>query len=150
MQYFMEQRGEGVPIIYRHTRELTGRDPTYELLDGVELRLTIPSAPPPVEGIGGEVSVFADGKPLAEARVVALYPNKTYMTADTDHFGRVAFDFHSELPITVFCAAPGYTAHVESGWRPPESLSVELRELPSGGSLIFTEGTSRLPGLTGD
>ena len=148
-QYFLEQRGEGVPIIYQHTMELTGRDPLYELLDGVELRLTIPSAPPPVEGIAGGISVYADGQPLAGAKVVALYPNKTWMEGDTDTFGRVGFDFHSELPITVFCAAPGYSAQVEREWRPPERLSVELRELPAGGSLIFTEGTGRLPGLTG-
>ena len=36
-QYFLEQRGEGVPIIYEQTRELTGRDPEYELLGGAEL-----------------------------------------------------------------------------------------------------------------
>ena len=148
-QYFLEQRGEGVPIIYERTNELTGRDPIYELLDGVELRLTIPSAPPPVEGIAGEVSVYAAGQPLAGARVVALYPNKTWIAGDTDTFGRVAFDFHSELPITVFCAAPRYTAHVERDWRPPEQLSVELRELPAGGSMVIAEGTGHLPGLTG-
>ena len=148
-QYFLEQRGEGVPIIYEQTRGLTGRDPTYELLDGVELRLTIPSAPPPAEGIEGEVSVYAAGRPLVGAGVVALYPNKTQMCDNTDTFGRVGFGFHSELPITIFCAAPGYAAHVERGWRPPEPLSVHLDELPMGGSAIFTEGTGRLPGLAG-
>lgn len=55
--YFLQQRGEGVPIIYEQTRGLTGLDRTYELLDGVELLLTLPSAPPPVEGISGEVTV---------------------------------------------------------------------------------------------
>ena len=40
-QYFMEQRGEGVPVIYEETRGLTGRDPVYELLGGAELRLTL-------------------------------------------------------------------------------------------------------------
>ena len=45
-QYFLEQRGEGVPIIYEQTRALTGRDPEYQLLGGAELRLTIPSARP--------------------------------------------------------------------------------------------------------
>ena len=112
-QYFLEQRGEGVPIIYEQTRDLTGRDPDYELLDGAELRLTIPSARPPVTGIEGEVSVSAEGRPLAGAKVVALYPNKTWIEGETDTFGRVGFGFHSELPITVFCAAPGHRASVE-------------------------------------
>lgn len=34
-QYFLEQRGEGVPIIYAQTRDLTGCDPEYEVLGGV-------------------------------------------------------------------------------------------------------------------
>ena len=146
-QYFLEQRGEGVPIIYEQTRDLTGRDPDYELIGGAELRLTIPSARPPVTGIEGEVSVSAAGEPLAGAKVVALYPNKTWMAGETDTFGRVGF--HSELPITVFCAAPGYRAHVVRDWQPPESLHVPLETLPMGGSEVFTEGTGHLPDLTG-
>ena len=148
-QYFLEQRGEGVPIIYEQTRELTGRDPEYELLGGAELRLTLPSAKPPVTGIEGEVSVSATGRPLAGATVVALYPNKTWMQRTTDTFGRVAFGFHSQLPITVFCAAPGYGGRAERDWRPPEPLSVQLEPLPTGGSAVFTEGTGHLPELAG-
>ena len=148
-QYFLEQRGEGVPIIYEQTRDLTGRDPDYELLGGAELRLTIPSARPPVTGIEGEVSVSAEGRPLAGAKVVALYPNKTWMEGETDTFGRVGFGFHSELPITVFCAMPGYRAHVVRDWQPPEPLSVQLDTLPMGGSEIFTERTGHLPDLAG-
>ena len=148
-QYFLEQRGEGVPIIYEQTRELTGRDPEYQLLGGAELRLTIPSARPPVAGIEGEVSVSAAGRPLAGAQVVALYPNKTWMEETTDTFGRVAFGFHSELPITVFCAAPGHGGQVARDWRPPEPLHVQLEPLPAGGSIAFTEGTGHLPSLAG-
>ena len=148
-QYFLEQRGEGVPVIYEQTRELTGRDPEYELLGGAELRLTIPSARPPVTGIEGEVLVSAAGQPLAGVQVVALYPNKTWLEGKTDTFGRVAFGFHSELPITVFCAAPGYGARVERDWHPPEPLAVQLEPLPLGGSAAFTEGTGHLPDLTG-
>ncbi len=148
-QYFLEQRGEGVPIIYEQTRDLTGRDPDYELLGSAELRLTIPSARPPVTGIEGEVSVSAANRPLAGATVVALYPNKTWLKEETDTFGRVAFGFHSELPIAVFCAAPGHSAHVEQDWHPPEPLSVQLEPRPMGGAAVFTEQTGHLPNLTG-
>ena len=148
-QYFLELRGEGVPTIYEETRQLTGRDPGYELLGGAELRLTIPSARPPVAGIEGEVSVSVAGRPLAGAQVVALYPNKTWMEETTDTFGRVAFGFHSELPITVFCAAPGHGGQVKRDWRPPEPLSVQLEPLPAGGSIAFTDRTGHLPSLTG-
>ena len=148
-QYFLEERGEGVSIIYEQTRALTGRDPEYELLDGAELRLTIPSARPPVHGMEGEVSVTAAGRPLAGAKVVALYPNKTWMAEETDAFGRVNFGFYSELPITVFCAAPGHAAHVERDWHPPEPLHVQLEPLPLGGSTVFTDGIGHLPDLAG-
>ena len=148
-QYFLEQRGEGVPVIYEQTRELTGRDPEYELIGGTELRLTISSASPPVEGIEGEVSVSDGDRPLPGAQVVALYPNKTWMEENTDSYGRVAFGFHTELPITVFLAAPGYHARVVKDWRPPEPLSVQLEPLPMGGSTVFPERTGHLPNLTG-
>ena len=148
-QYYLEQRGEGVPIIYEETRALTGSEPVYELIGGAELRLTMPSARPPVPGIQGEVSVTAEGRPLAGATVLALYPNKTWMMEETDSFGRVGFGFHSEVPITVFCAAPAHRAHVERGWRPPAPLSVELKALANGGSMVIPERTGRLPSLTG-
>ena len=148
-QYFLELRGEGVPVIYEQTRELTGRDPEYELIGGTELRLTLPSARPPVEGIVGEVQVSAGERPLAGAQVVVHYPNKTWMKETTDSFGRVTFGFHSDLPIKVFCAAAGYSGHVERAWRPPESLRIGLRQLPGGGSAVFTEQTGHLPGLKG-
>ena len=148
-QYYLEQRGEGVPIIYEETRALTGTEPTYELIGGAELCLTMPSARPPVPGIQGEVSVTAQGRPLAGATVLALYPNKTWMREETDAFGRVRFGFHSELPITVYCAAPGYRARVEGSWHPPTPLSVELEALANGGSMVLPERTGHLPGLAG-
>ena len=148
-QYFLEQRGEGVPIIFEQTRELTGRDPEYKLNGVAELCLTIPSANPPVEGIEGEVSVTSSGKPLAGAKVVTLYPNKTWIEGETDTFGRVSFGFHSQLPLTVFCAASGHGAGVVRDWHPPDPLTVELGPLPQGGSEIFPEETGHLPNLTG-
>lgn len=148
-QYYLEQRGEGVPIIYEQTQSLTGVEPVYEIIGGAELRLTIPSARPPAAGIAGIVSVTAGGQPLASATVLALYPNKTWMREETDTLGRAAFDFHSELPITVFCAAPGHRAHVERDWHPPASLEVDLAPLPGGGSLVIPQRTGHLPHLKG-
>ena len=42
--YFMEKRGDGVPIIIDESKKLSGRDPEYRLLDDAELLLTIYSA----------------------------------------------------------------------------------------------------------
>jgi predicted HTH transcriptional regulator len=50
-QYFMEKRGEGVPIILEESRKLAGRVPDYQLIDEAELRLTIwPAAEPDSAG----------------------------------------------------------------------------------------------------
>ena len=43
-QFFMERRGDGVPIIFRETKALSGESPQYQLIDGSELVLTIPAA----------------------------------------------------------------------------------------------------------
>ena len=44
--HLMDRRGDGVPIIRRECRELTGRLPEYTLIDDSELRLVIPAADP--------------------------------------------------------------------------------------------------------
>lgn len=43
-QFFMERRGDGVPIILEESRKLGARPPEYQLLDDAELLLTIWSA----------------------------------------------------------------------------------------------------------
>lgn len=40
-RYMMDRRGDGVPIIRRETRKLSGRLPEYELINGSELRLVM-------------------------------------------------------------------------------------------------------------
>ena len=52
--------------------------------------------------------------------------------------------------MTVFAAATGYTAGLETEWVPADrALVASLGSLPSGGSVIFPEGSGELPGLTG-
>lgn len=45
--YFMDKRGEGVPIILTESQKLSGRLPEYRLIDDSELLLTIYAAQPP-------------------------------------------------------------------------------------------------------
>ena len=45
--FLMDKRGEGVPIILTASRALSGRLPSYQLIDESELRLTIYAAPAP-------------------------------------------------------------------------------------------------------
>jgi ATP-dependent DNA helicase RecG len=43
--YFMEKRGDGVPIILHESEQLSGKKPVYQLLDNSELMLTLFAAP---------------------------------------------------------------------------------------------------------
>lgn len=51
---YLERRGDGVPIIYARSAELSGRQPQYELLGEAELKLTIWAAALPDEDDGIE------------------------------------------------------------------------------------------------
>lgn len=46
-RFLMEKRGEGVPIILKESRHLSGRDPVYQVIDDAELFLTIWALSPP-------------------------------------------------------------------------------------------------------
>ena len=151
-RYFIERRGEGIGVIEDETFALAGRKPAFELVGERELKLTLPAASPPLpEGIAMRVEVAdaATGEPLPGVSVLALYPNKTYLEAETDGFGHADFLLHSRVAITVFCAAPGRSAAVVRDQQPNGSLSIGLAPAADGGSLIVANGTGHLPGVRG-
>ena len=150
-QYFMERRGDGVPIIRRETWELCGRLPEYRLIDDAEVCLTLPAAAQEQSPARAVITVRFVGQPLPGADLLTLFPNKTWKRATTDEYGEAAIDLHtSHLPMTVFVAARGSAAHVEREWVPSRgALAIELGTLPEGGAVIFPEATGQVPGLTG-
>ncbi len=150
-QYFMERRGDGIPIILRETQELCGRPPEYRLIDGTEALLIIPAAVQEPSPTTVGIAVRASGKPLPDVDILALYPNGTWKRTRTDQSGDVVIELHtSRLPMTVYAAASGYAAHVERNWMPGrQPLAIDLGELRDGGAVIFTEGGGRIPGLAG-
>ncbi len=150
-RYFMERRGDGVPAILRETRELSGRSAEYRLLNGAEVLLLIPAAPQDATSARAVVTVRAEGRPLPGADVLVLFPNRTWKQAVADEHGEAAVDLYTtELPMTVFGAAPGYAACLIREWLPAGgALALELPPRPRGGSVIFPEATGRLPGLKG-
>ena len=97
------------------------------------------------------VHVFADGELLADADVLALFPNKTWKRANTGENGEAHFDLHtSALPMTVFVAAKGFAAVRVKTWIPAEcALHIELKPLPDGGAVIFEQRNGYIPGLAG-
>ncbi len=149
--YIMERRGDGVPIIRRETRELSGAFPRFELISDSELRVTIPAAslePTPARAV---ITVRSGGQPLSEADVLVLFPNKTWKRATTDEYGEAAIDLHTtHLPVSVFAAALGNAAHLEREWLPSQhALAIDLEAVTEGGAVIFPEATGQIPGLSG-
>ena len=98
-------------------------------------RLVRSVAPPRVDPL---VQVFTEGRPVADADILALFPDRTWKSAKTDERGRAPLDMLlRHLPMTVLVAADGFAAHVEPEWVPDErALHVPLRARPGGGSLI--------------
>ena len=150
-RYFMERRGDGVPVIFRETRALCGRSPTYRLLDDSDLILRIPAATTVASPATVAVTVHHEGGPVVGADVLALFPNKTYKRGVTNDHGEASVELHAtHLPITVFVAAQGFRAHVERDWVPAEGgLAVDLQPRRHGGAVIFPEATGQIPGLRG-
>ena len=151
-RYFIERRGEGIGMIEDETFALAGRKPVFELIGERELKLTLPAASPPLpEGIALRVKVASahSRQPLADAHVLALYPNKTFREARTDAFGHADFLLHSRVPMTVFCAAPGHAAAVAADRLPNGELALALEAVPHGGAAIIAHRTGRLPGIQG-
>lgn len=150
-QFFMERRGDGVPIIRRETRELCGSLPDFRLVDEAELCLTVPAAVLNSTEANAVISVRSSGDPLPNANVLVLFPNRTWKHGVTDSFGEVSVELHSiHLPMVVFVAAPGFAAGLETDWIPEHRpLALELAPMPGSGSIIFPEATGSLPGLSG-
>lgn len=150
-QFFMERRGDGVPIIIRETENLSGKIPEYQLIDDSDLVLTIPAAPTEVTPATTHIICRHRGASVPGVELLALFPNKTWKSATTDAHGEAQIDLHStHLPMTVFAAATGYTAHLEHEWVPAQgSLTIEMQSLSNGGAAIFPEATGSLPGLSG-
>ena len=149
--FFMERRGDGVPIIRRETRELTGKLPEFRLVNGSEVLVIIPAADLEQSPATTIITVRSAGQPLAGSDVLALFPNKTWKRATTNENGESEVELHTtNLPMTIFVSGRGYAAHVESDWIPSQrSLAIEMEPLPEGGSVIFPEATGYLPTIKG-
>ncbi|MCY3891509.1 MAG: putative DNA binding domain-containing protein [bacterium] len=149
--YFMERRGDGVPIIKQKTHELSGKMPEYEPIDDSELLLTIPAARLEADPDRASIVVECNGKPLSGVDVLALFPNKTSKQAKTDLDGIAYVDLHAtHLPMTVFAGVSGYAAGHGTNWVPSEGpLRLELTQLSNGGSVVFANSTGHLPVVSG-
>ena len=150
-QFFMERRGDGVPIILRETEALSGKIPEYQLIDDSDLVLTIPAAPTEVTPATAIIMCRHRGIPVPGVELLVLFPNNTWKQTTTDENGKAQVNLHStHFPMTVFAAATSYAAHLERDWVPAQgTLAIEMQSLPNGGAVIFPEAAGHLPGLSG-
>ena len=150
-RYFMERRGDGVPVILRETRGVSGKPAHFRVAADRDLLVVLPSAPAGPSPATVEIGVYASGGPVQDVDVMILFPDNTWRKTTTDHDGYARLSIHmTELPLTVFAACAGYSAHLEQAWIPANrALVVVLEDLPGGGAIIFPEGTGRIPGLKG-
>ena len=150
-QFFMERRGDGVPTILRETRDLSGKNSEYQLIDNSDLVLTIPAADTELTPATVGILIQHNGSSLSGVELLVLFPNKTWKSATTDEDGNAQVDLHTtHLPMTVFAAAPGFAAYLEHDWVPAkERLVIEMQSLQEGGSAIFPGATGNIPGLPG-
>ena len=118
-RYFMERRGDGVPIIRRETWELCGKLPEYRVIDDSEVLLVIPAAKWERSAARAVVSVRSAGRPLSGADLLVLFPNKTWIHATTGGAGEAA----------------GRSAHDRSSH---DGVRVRLRACCAGGAGLGT------------
>ena len=147
----MERRGDGVPIIQRETLGVSGKPAEFRIAGDADLLVVLPSAPLEPSAAQVQIAVLAAARPLHGVDVLVLFPNHTWQRAKSDEEGMATFSLHTtELPMTVYAATEGYAAHHERDWTPSQrALVIEMKLLPSGGSVIFSEGTGTLPELMG-
>ena len=150
-QFFMERRGDGVPIILRETEALSGKSPEYQLIDDSDLVLTMPAAATDAIPVTSVIMCHHRGLPVPGVELLVLFRNKTWKSATTDENGEAQINLHStDLPMTVFAAATDYAGHLERDWVPVQGvLTIEMQSLPEGGAVIFPEANGSLPGLSG-
>lgn len=149
--YFIERRGDGVPIIRRSTQELTGLLPEFRLVGESELCVVIPAAP--LRESAGEAVIRArrEGMPLPGLDLFLTLPDGTTRRAATDAAGEARLSLRlPDLPVNVFAAGDGSAARVERGWRPLGGpLDLEIGKIPNGGSVVFGDDGGVIPGLSG-
>ena len=150
-QFFMERRGDGVPIIFRETKALSGEPPQYQLIDGSELVLTIPAAATEATRVVASIQCDLPDSTIRKVDVLMLFQNNAIARRFTAGSGDVHISLPVvNLPMTVFIAADGCSAYLEHNWVPTQGeLTVEMQPLPEGGSALFPKGKGDLPGLSG-
>lgn len=150
-EFFVEKRGDGVPIIRAETKMLCGKLPEFRLIDNAEVLVAIPAASQEPSSGKVAISTYDSGKPLDNVNLLVLFPDNAWKEAVTSEEGLAYVELHStHMPMAVFAAKKGYAASLETEWIPAmRPLALNMTKIPNGGSVVFSEETGHIPGLHG-
>ena len=87
------------------------------------------------------VSISADAPLKSDIKVLAIFPNNTFVSGSSDERGIVRLQLHSlYLPMKVYVESEGFSAKVITDWIPAEQiLHIQLEPLAEGGSIATSE-----------
>jgi hypothetical protein len=130
---------------------------TYHYYHGkLNAKRQLQSAPPP--GASSDTSDTSqdavtvtdeNGSPLKGAEIYFFRRNGVHSSkAISDDTGVAEVATLNEV-VSVFCALDGFSSYYQKDYNPGTSLKIRLKKSPSGGSVIFADGTGYIGGLSG-
>jgi hypothetical protein len=108
------------------------------------------STVPRVHSDKSRVTVIAsDGRPVANAAVLAIAGNNTTKQARTDAAGCAVLTIAAHRTYQLLIAHPDLPGAVVRSWDPKEDITVTLFATENVGSILCAGGTGHIPGLEG-
>jgi Predicted nucleotide-binding protein containing TIR-like domain len=93
--------------------------------------------------------ISSDGKPVANAVVLAIAVNNTTKQAVTDGAGCAVLTITAGRSYQLLIAHPNFPGAVVRSWDSKEDITVTLSATENTGSILCAEGTGNIPGLQG-
>ena len=104
-----------------------------------------------IERANGKITISLvdeDGKAIPNVHVCLSTIRGTYKSGSTAENGAIRIDLPNRELQTIYCAKPGYFAHLVEGFDPVDDLEIQLAHLKHGGSMVFS-GWGQIPELGG-
>lgn len=87
--------------------------------------------------------------PVRGAEILLIRQNGTHsMRVATDDLGIAEVQIMNEH-VSIFCALDGFSGYYQADYNPFSPLKIRMKKRLDGGSVIFTDGTGYITGLSG-
>jgi hypothetical protein len=90
-----------------------------------------------------------NGIPLKGAEIYFIRRNGVHSSKTVSDNAGVAEVMTWNEAVSVFCALDGFFAYYQENYNPGTPLRITLKKSPRGGSVIFSDGTGYITGLSG-